>query len=128
MAPLALRAARPHTVGYVGGCDQEEGVIECPFQERVPVDARGPLRERGSGPPRTRPTRPGSLMSTFIDFDLHVQFIQDSSSRHKTLRLKFALVAWRGQLSVFFFFFFTLVTGPRRSLSLNLGDTQVYEP
>ena len=30
-------------------------------------------------------------------------------------------------LSVFFFFF-TLVTGPRRSLSLNLSDARVYEP
>ena len=28
----------------------------------------------------------------------------------------------------FFFFFFTLVTGPRRSLSLKLSDTRVYEP
>ena len=28
----------------------------------------------------------------------------------------------------FFFFFFTLVTGPRRSLSLKLSDTKVYEP
>jgi len=26
------------------------------------------------------------------------------------------------------FFFFTLVTGPRRSLSLKLRDTRVYEP
>jgi len=26
------------------------------------------------------------------------------------------------------FFFFTLVTGPRRSLSLELSDTRVYEP
>jgi len=26
------------------------------------------------------------------------------------------------------FFFFTLVTGPRRSLSLNLSDTRVNEP
>ena len=26
----ALRATRPHTVGYIGGCDQEEGEIECP--------------------------------------------------------------------------------------------------
>jgi len=26
------------------------------------------------------------------------------------------------------FFFFTLVTGPRRSLRLKLGDTRVYEP
>jgi len=28
----------------------------------------------------------------------------------------------------FFVFFFTLVTGPRRSLSLNLSDTRVYGP
>ena len=27
-----------------------------------------------------------------------------------------------------FFFFFTLVTGPRRSLSLKLSDTRFYEP
>jgi len=29
---------------------------------------------------------------------------------------------------VFFFFFFTRVTGPRRSVSLKLSDTRVYEP
>jgi len=29
---------------------------------------------------------------------------------------------------VFFFFFFTLVTGPRRSLGLKLSDTRVYGP
>ena len=28
----------------------------------------------------------------------------------------------------FFFFFFTLLTGPRRALSLELSDTRVYEP
>ena len=28
----------------------------------------------------------------------------------------------------YFFCFFTLVTGPRRSLSLKLRDTRVYEP
>ena len=27
-----------------------------------------------------------------------------------------------------FFFFFTLVTGPRRSLSLKLSETKVYDP
>ena len=27
-----------------------------------------------------------------------------------------------------FFFFFTLATGPRKSLSLKLSDTRVYEP
>jgi len=31
-------------------------------------------------------------------------------------------------LSFVFFFFFTLVTGPSRSLSLKLSDTRVYEP
>jgi len=31
-------------------------------------------------------------------------------------------------LSEFFFFFFTLVTGPSRSLGLKLSDTRVYEP
>jgi len=29
-APLALRATRPQTVGYIGVCDQAQGVIECP--------------------------------------------------------------------------------------------------
>ena len=31
-------------------------------------------------------------------------------------------------LQVPHFFFFTLVTGPRRSLSLELSDARVYEP
>ena len=49
------------------------------------------------------------------------------------------LVPWRAgstlhhtprpvQTQCFFFFFFTLVTGPRRSLSLTLSETRVYEP
>ena len=33
-----------------------------------------------------------------------------------------------GSSQNFFFFFCTLVTGPRRSLSLKLSDTRVYEP
>jgi len=36
--------------------------------------------------------------------------------------------AYCKRAQVFFFFFFTLVTGPRRSLSLELRDTRVYEP
>ena len=32
----------------------------------------------------------------------------------------------RNRLGTFFFFFFPLVTGPRRSLSLKLSDTRVY--
>ena len=33
-----------------------------------------------------------------------------------------------GDKTVPFFFFFTLVAGPRRSLSLKLSDKRVYEP
>jgi len=33
-----------------------------------------------------------------------------------------------GEMVRCFFFFFTLVTGPRRSLILKLSDTKVYEP
>ena len=36
--------------------------------------------------------------------------------------------ARKGQGAVFFLFFFTLVTCPRRSLSLELSDTRVYAP
>ena len=36
-------------------------------------------------------------------------------------------VEWRAPGSLFFFFF-TLVTGPRKSLSLKLSDARVYEP
>jgi len=37
-------------------------------------------------------------------------------------------VLWALVSTQCFFFFFTLVTGPRRSLSLKLSDTRVYEP
>ena len=33
----ALRAARPHTVGYIEGGDQEQGEIECATPGRVVV-------------------------------------------------------------------------------------------
>jgi hypothetical protein len=29
-APLALRATLPHTVGYIRGCDQEQGGVDQP--------------------------------------------------------------------------------------------------
>ena len=45
--------------------------------------------------------------------------------KKKTLPLPGHLL--RSQLRCFFFFF-TLVTGPRRSLSLRLSVTRVYEP
>jgi len=41
---------------------------------------------------------------------------------------KLALAVLHVPCSLDFFFFFTLVTGPRRSLSLKLSATRVYEP
>jgi len=38
------------------------------------------------------------------------------------------LLTFRTLQTDFFFFFFNLVTGPRRSLSRKLSDTRVYEP
>ena len=42
--------------------------------------------------------------------------------------VRVAIAATPDALRSVFFFFFTLVTGPRRSLSLKLSDTRVYEP
>ena len=42
----ALRATRPHTVSYIGGCDQEQGVMECPRCVRD-------CARRGRGEPAT---------------------------------------------------------------------------
>ena len=41
-----------------------------------------------------------------------------------------SMVFWRsgGEDAILFFFFCTLVTGPRRSLGLKLSDTRVHEP
>jgi len=47
----------------------------------------------------------------------------DRSSPHLNACCAFFLL-----LFLCFSFFFTLVTGPRRSLSLKLSDTRVYEP
>jgi len=38
------------------------------------------------------------------------------------------LIEYARNDKVFLFFLFTLVTGPRRSLSLELSDTRVYGP
>ena len=46
-ASLALRATRPHTVGYSGACDQEEGVVEHPSRQRPGA----PHQPRPPGPP-----------------------------------------------------------------------------
>jgi hypothetical protein len=36
----ALRGARPHTVGYVGRCDEEQGEMECPRDLALPDSGR----------------------------------------------------------------------------------------
>ena len=43
-APLALRAAHPHTVGYIGGSDREQGEIECRCRQRRFCIANADLR------------------------------------------------------------------------------------
>jgi len=43
-------------------------------------------------------------------------------------RVEVKMVSSSRQEAECFFFFFTLVTSPRRSLSLKLSDTRVYEP
>jgi len=45
-APLALRATRPHTVGYTGVCDQEQGLIECTEGSVVVETLRTEVREK----------------------------------------------------------------------------------
>ena len=56
-----------------------------------------------------------------------VSTIKTRNSRPETLDTKSETRNPRPEIRNFFFFF-TLVTGPRRSLSLKLGDTRVYEP
>ena len=51
-----------------------------------------------------------------------------SCPRLLTNRLALSLTWEAWGVGFFFFFFVTLVTGPRRSLSLKLSDTRVYEP
>jgi len=42
-APLALGATRPHTVGYIGGCGQEQGEIESRrAKKHLPFGAESP--------------------------------------------------------------------------------------
>jgi len=53
--------------------------------------------------------------------------LQRPASSPRASPLARARCVWN-RLWGFFFFFFTLVTGPSRSLSLKLSDTRVYEP
>ena len=60
-----------------------------------------------------------------------VQQASDSSSPEKSrsrMQGPGGALFLMGEVPLYFFFFFTLVTGPRRSLSLKLCDTRVYEP
>ena len=47
----ALRATRPHTVGYIGGCDQEQGGIECPAHRSRGRNLQGNLAYKKPPPP-----------------------------------------------------------------------------
>jgi len=68
---------------------------------------------------------PGLCHPSPVNFQLHA-----GESHH--LRASSCFVVLRpgetGPVPSFSFFFFTLVTGPRRSWNLKLSDTRVYEP
>ena len=54
---------------------------------------------------------------------------EEEEEKIRTCTKTFAASAsLKWSLATIFFFFFTLVTGPRRSSSLKLSDTRVYEP
>jgi len=46
----------------------------------------------------------------------------------QVMSMRATIVALNASLESYQVFFFTLVTGPRRSLSLKLSDTRVYAP
>jgi len=106
VAFLAVSALREHIIAQV----------------RTPprkVDVR--LPEKGNS--NSHGARPVHLIITMIKWT-------------RTSRLAMVVVAFLAVSAlrehiiaqVFFFFFITLVTGPRRSLSLKLSDTKVCEP
>jgi len=74
---------------------------------------------------------PGSIISTFLAGYWRGAGAptrgSKRGSRYYTLTHQFSTPS-RRPYALNFFFFFTLVTGPRRSLSLKLGDKRVYEP
>ena len=62
------------------------------------------------------------------NWKLQIHFRLRILSKHGIVRKAQTLNSKPSILNPDFFFFFTLVTGPRRSLSLKLSDTRVYEP
>ena len=61
--------------------------------------------------------------------DMCINYCQWATKRAVELIENNARLPWAStQVPAFFFFFFTLVTGPRRSLRLKLSDTRVYAP
>ena len=79
-------------------------------------EGEGNNKSRALGAPRAL-----NLMSLSRSLSL----VAESSHAHFASRTR---LAGSGDGGSFFAFFFTLVTGPRRSLSLKLSDKRVYEP
>ena len=73
----ALRHTRPHTVGYIGGCDQEEGMLERPcarhgrsqlvqhLRRHLPI-RKVDVRLPGKGNSNSHGARPVHLIITMI--------------------------------------------------------------
>ena len=55
----ALRHTSPHTVGCIGVCDEEEGMIECPSHARSLTMAHNPPIRMKSSTPDPKPQTPG---------------------------------------------------------------------
>ena len=97
-------------------CQLFEQTLAVPGTGAVFLDAaRPPLRSMQA---TTRPL-PAAVQR---------QVLSPSQRCLRVLCLHLACTETRLPLRCFFFFFFALVTGPRRSLSHKLSDARVYEP
>jgi len=102
------------------------------------------IRWNGLAPCEFEFTFPDSLTSTFLDGTAQEDCIsrkrivvvtdevalipEGAADEGRGLSKIVGLAGFGGRSGEIFFFFFTLVTGPRRSLSLKLSDTRVYAP
>ena len=59
---------------------------------------------------------------------MRVEDAEGARAALASLQLGGAALEVREVPTILLFFFFTLVTGPRRSLNLKLSDARVYEP
>jgi len=59
----ALRATRPHTVGYIGVCDQAQGEIECPVGFSTHEPASHPTTSKYPCKAARNPISPQTLTS-----------------------------------------------------------------